>query len=65
MAKPIGPICNIHCEYCFYLSKKELFGHGRQSEYTMTDEVLEAYSKKYIEAPAGRDNCNQLRLAGR
>lgn len=25
MAKPIGAICNLGCEYCFYLEKEELY----------------------------------------
>jgi sulfatase maturation enzyme AslB (radical SAM superfamily) len=25
VAKPMGPVCNLACEYCFYLEKKALF----------------------------------------
>ena len=25
MAKPIGPICNLRCEYCFYLDKDRFY----------------------------------------
>ena len=25
LAKPIGPVCDIDCEYCFYLEKRALF----------------------------------------
>ena len=25
MTKPIGPICNLDCKYCFYLEKEKLF----------------------------------------
>ncbi|MEM9463397.1 MAG: hypothetical protein AAGF11_55155 [Myxococcota bacterium] len=25
IAKPTGAICNINCEYCFYLQKEELY----------------------------------------
>ena len=50
MAKPIGPLCNIRCEYCFYLSKEELFGGKSRSNYVMNDEVLEMYIRKYTEA---------------
>jgi len=48
MTKPIGPICNIGCKYCFYLEKEALFEKGEK--WRMSDEVLEAYIKGYIEA---------------
>ena len=50
MAKPIGPICNIQCEYCFYLSKEELFSHSRKSDFAMRDDVLESFIRQYIDA---------------
>ena len=28
LAKPIGPVCNIACDYPFYLEKHALFGKG-------------------------------------
>lgn len=48
MTKPIGPICNLDCEYCFYLDKEELYPETRS--FRMDDEVLENYVKQYIEA---------------
>jgi uncharacterized protein len=30
VAKPIGPVCNLNCEYCFYLEKQALFGTGEK-----------------------------------
>jgi len=30
VAKPIGPVCNLNCEYCFYLEKQALFGAGEK-----------------------------------
>ncbi len=47
MAKPTGSRCNLSCEYCFYLEKENLFPGGTQ--FRMSDEVLEAYIRKYIE----------------
>jgi len=48
LAKPIGPICNLDCEYCFYLTKKDLFPETRN--FRMTDEVLEKFTRQYIES---------------
>jgi len=46
VAKPIGPVCNLDCEYCFYLEKKALFGSDEQ--YRMSDEVLRALITNYV-----------------
>jgi uncharacterized protein len=46
VAKPIGPKCNLNCEYCFYLEKLALFRKGK--DFVMSDEVLQAYITKYI-----------------
>ena len=48
VAKPIGPACNLNCEYCFYLEKQALFSAGEN--YRMSDEVLAAYITNYITA---------------
>jgi uncharacterized protein len=50
MAKPIGPVCNLRCEYCFYLEKEALYPDGEQ--YRMSDEVLEAYIRQVVQAHA-------------
>jgi uncharacterized protein len=46
VTKPIGPVCNLNCEYCFYLEKKALF--GPDEKYRMSDEVLSAFIANYI-----------------
>ncbi|MCJ7641037.1 MAG: anaerobic sulfatase maturase [Desulfobacterales bacterium] len=46
VAKPIGPACNLSCEYCFYLEKQALFPAGEQ--YRMSDKVLSAFITNYI-----------------
>ncbi len=52
MAKPIGPICNLDCEYCYYLHKEDLY--PKNKSWRMSPETLETYIKQYIEAqPAG------------
>ena len=46
VAKPIGPMCNLNCEYCFYLEKKALF--AADEKYRMSDKVLSAFITNYI-----------------
>lgn len=48
MTKPIGPLCNLDCTYCFYLEKEKLF--PGEENYRMSDEVLETYIRKYIQS---------------
>ncbi|MGF1759872.1 anaerobic sulfatase maturase [Photobacterium sagamiensis] len=48
VAKPVGPVCNIQCEYCFYLEKRALF--PPTEHYRMSDEVLAAYIQQYVES---------------
>lgn len=47
MTKPVGPICNLDCKYCFYLEKEKLYGD--HEKWRMPDDVLEAYIRQYIE----------------
>lgn len=47
MIKPVGSLCNLDCEYCYYLGKADLYG-GHQPK--MSDELLERYISQYIEA---------------
>lgn len=47
LAKPIGPICNLDCKYCFYLEKEKLY-EGEDS-WKMDPDMLEEYIKSYIE----------------
>jgi uncharacterized protein len=51
LAKPIGPICNLDCTYCFYLEKQRLYPEERQ--WRMSDEVLEEFIRQYIQEQAG------------
>jgi len=54
IAKPIGPVCNLRCAYCFYLEKESLYPAGEQ--WRMSDETLDAFVRQYIEAqPEGVD----------
>jgi len=51
MTKPIGPICNLDCAYCFYLEKENLYPQTKH--WAMTPEVLERYIEQYIAAQPG------------
>jgi uncharacterized protein len=46
MVKPRGAVCNLDCQYCFYLRKEQLYAG---SSLRMSDEVLEAYTRQMIE----------------
>ncbi|MDP4088008.1 MAG: anaerobic sulfatase maturase [Bacillota bacterium] len=51
MAKPVGPLCNLECKYCYYLKTGSLNKSEHQSR--MSDSMLEMYIRKYIEASPG------------
>lgn len=48
MTKGAGASCNMRCDYCYYLEKESLIPH-HQHVSKMSDEVLEAFIKSYIE----------------
>ena len=47
MVKPHGAICNCRCQYCYYLSKEHLYP---SSNFRMTEELLESFTRQYIES---------------
>jgi len=47
MLKPRGPVCNLACGYCYYLSKERLYPGAC---FRMTEELLESFTRQYIEA---------------
>ncbi|MFC1468200.1 anaerobic sulfatase maturase [Verrucomicrobiota bacterium] len=49
LTKPIGPICNLACVYCFYLEKEATL-FSDEKNFRMSDEVLEQFIKNYIAA---------------
>ena len=51
MTKPIGPVCNLDCTYCFYLEKEKLF--PPHEPFRMSDELLDTYIRQYIERQDG------------
>jgi len=46
MIKPIGPVCNLNCTYCYYLHKKDLY--AGQGDWRMAEPLLEKFIKEYI-----------------
>ena len=52
LAKPTGAICNLDCEYCYFLSKDQLYpGSG----FRMDPRVHEAYINQLLAAQRGAD----------
>jgi uncharacterized protein len=49
MAKPTGAVCNLDCEYCFFLSKEMLYPGSR---FRMAAELQETYIRQLLEAHA-------------
>ena len=47
MMKPRGAICNLDCKYCYFLAKEDLYP---DSNFRMSEELLENYIKQYIDA---------------
>lgn len=48
LTKPVGPICNLDCKYCFYLEKEKLY--PGEKEWRMDDAVLTEYVRQYIQS---------------
>jgi uncharacterized protein len=52
-AKPVGAVCNLACDYCYYLEKSGMPGAGAGEKGAlprMTDDVLESYLVRHIAA---------------
>jgi uncharacterized protein len=47
LAKPSGPICNLDCQYCFFLSKEALYPGDR---FRMGDDLVETYLRQLLDA---------------
>lgn len=47
-AKPIGSVCNLDCQYCYYLPKGRLYLKDKSCR--MADDVLDRYIVQHIEA---------------
>lgn len=51
MVFPNGPLCNLDCDYCYYLDK--INNYPENNKFKMDYELLENYTKQYIEAQVG------------
>lgn len=49
LAKPTGAVCNLDCDYCFFLSKELLYPG---SDFRMGEDLLGEYLRQLIEAHA-------------
>jgi uncharacterized protein len=52
LAKPTGAVCNLDCQYCFFLSKERLYPGSR---FRMEDDLLELYIRQLLEAHQGEE----------
>lgn len=49
MHKPIGSLCNLACDYCYYLEKRHLYNDVRH-DMTMNEHTLESFIRQYIQS---------------
>ncbi|BDD06516.1 anaerobic sulfatase maturase [Aureibacter tunicatorum] len=52
MIKPIGPVCNLACAYCYYLEKENIYEDKKStpSRFKMSEDILEIYVRDYIKS---------------
>ena len=50
LAKPAGAACNLGCQYCFFLSKENLY---QRDSFLMDDATLENYIRQLMETSPG------------
>lgn len=51
--KPADANCNLHCSYCYYLSKESLYASG--SYKIMPEDILEEFIVQHFKASPGPD----------
>jgi uncharacterized protein len=49
--KPVGAVCNLGCQYCYYLDKQQLY--PEKQGFRMPDDLLEEYIIQHISASSG------------
>lgn len=52
MLKPIGAVCNLRCNYCYYLEKKNLYPDSKN--FVMSEQVLEEFIEQYMNSQTTR-----------
>ncbi|HEX2957763.1 MAG TPA: anaerobic sulfatase maturase [Chitinispirillaceae bacterium] len=52
MAKPAGARCNMRCDYCFYLKKKQLYPDSRLQ---MSEDIMKRYIRQTVRSQSVRD----------
>ncbi len=52
MVKPRGPVCNLACDYCYYLPKANLYPN---SDFKMSLDLLADFTRQMISAQPGRE----------
>ncbi len=46
MLKPVGAVCNLACDYCYYLEKSELYKDN--PKHVMSEDLLEKFIEEYL-----------------
>ncbi len=46
MVKSVGSVCNLSCDYCYYLEKSKLYKEAKN--HVMSEELLEKFIDEYI-----------------
>ena len=51
MVKPASSTCNLACEYCYYLEKKNIYkNQDKTGKFIMSDALLEEFIQQYIQS---------------
>ncbi len=53
MLKPVGSVCNLACEYCYYLEKGKFYPDIKNP--VMSDQILEKFIREYMECQTTRE----------
>lgn len=47
MLKPVGSVCNLNCDYCYYLEKKNLYPNT--TNFKLDEQLLDKFTRQYIQ----------------